>query len=34
MIPFGRVLADPAYGNDTKFRQALLDMGPEYPVGI
>jgi len=33
-VPRAPVLADAAYGNDTKFRQALLDMGLEYLVGI
>jgi SRSO17 transposase len=33
-VPRAPVLADAAYGNDTKFRQALLDMGLEYMVGI
>jgi SRSO17 transposase len=28
------VFADAAYGNDTKFRQALLDMELEYLAGI
>ncbi len=33
-VPRAPVVADAAYGNDTKFRQALLDMGLEYVVGI
>lgn len=33
-VPRAPVLADAAYGNDTKFREALLDMGLEYVVGI
>ena len=33
-VPRAPVAADAAYGNDTKFRQALLDMGLEYVVGI
>ena len=33
-IPKGTVLADPAYGNDTAFRQALADMGLHYVVGV
>lgn len=34
VIPSAPVLADAAYGNDSKFRQALLDMGLDYLVGI
>jgi len=33
-VPRAPVVADAAYGNDTKFRQALLEMGLEYVVGI
>jgi SRSO17 transposase len=33
-VPRAPVVADAAYCNDTKFRQALLDMGLEYVVGI
>jgi SRSO17 transposase len=31
-VPRAPVVADAAYGNDTKFRQALLEMGLEYVV--
>lgn len=33
-IPKAPIVADAAYGNDTKFRQAILDMGMDYVVGI
>ena len=33
-IPSAPVLADAAYGNDSKFRQALSDMGLDYLVGV
>jgi len=33
-VPCAPVLADAAYGNDTKFRQAILDLGLDYVVGI
>ncbi|MBZ2183827.1 MAG: transposase [Bryobacter sp.] len=33
-VPRAPAAADAAYGNDTKFRQALLDMGLQYLVGI
>ncbi len=33
-VPRAPVVTDAAYGNDTKFRQALLDMGLEYVVCI
>ena len=33
-IPKAPVVADAAYGNDTKFRQAILDLGMDYVVGI
>ena len=33
-VPRAPVVADAADGNDTKFRQALLEMGLEYVVGI
>ncbi len=33
-VPRAPVVADAAYGNDTKFRQALLDMGLESVLGI
>jgi SRSO17 transposase len=33
-VPRAPVVADAAYGNDTKFRQASLEMGLEYMVGI
>jgi SRSO17 transposase len=33
-VPQGTVLADPAYGNDTDFRQALAAMELDYVVGV
>jgi SRSO17 transposase len=33
-IPVGVVLADAAYGTDTKFREELTDLGLSYVVGI
>lgn len=33
-VPRAPVVADAAYGNDTKFRQAILDLGLDYVVGI
>jgi SRSO17 transposase len=33
-VPHGTVLADPAYGNDTAFRQTLAEMGLRYVVGV
>jgi SRSO17 transposase len=33
-IPAGVVLADAAYGTDTKFREAITDLGLLYVVGI
>ena len=33
-IAQGTVLADPAYGNDTGFRQALVELGLQYVLGI
>jgi SRSO17 transposase len=33
-VPRAPVVAEAAYGKDTKFRQALLDMGLEYAAGI
>lgn len=33
-VPRAPEVADTAYGNDSKFRHALLDMGLEYVVGI
>lgn len=33
-IPKAPVVADAAYGNDPKFRQAILDLGMDYVVGI
>ncbi len=33
-IPQGTVLADPAYGNDTGFREALAGLGLHYVAGI
>jgi SRSO17 transposase len=33
-VPQGTVLADPAYGNDTGFREALAGMELDYVVGV
>jgi hypothetical protein len=33
-VPVGVVLADPAYGNDTSFREALRGMDLSYCVGV
>jgi len=33
-VPQGTVLADPAYGNDTGFREALASMELRYVVGV
>jgi SRSO17 transposase len=33
-VPQGTVLADPAYGNDTGFREALAEMELGYVVGV
>jgi SRSO17 transposase len=33
-VPLGVVLADAAYGNDTRFREALSAMGLSYCVGV
>lgn len=33
-VPQGTVLADPAYGNDTGFREALAGMQLRYSVGV
>lgn len=33
-VPIGVVLADPAYGNDTAFREALSQMDLSYCVGV
>ncbi len=33
-VPQGTVLADPAYGNDTDFREALAGMELHYVVGV
>lgn len=33
-IPQGTVLADPAYGNDTGFRQAIAKLGLSYVLGV
>ena len=33
-IPKAPIVADAAYGNDTKFRQAILDLEMDYVVGI
>ena len=33
-VPVGVVLADPAYGNDTAFREALSQMDLSYCVGV
>jgi SRSO17 transposase len=33
-VPVGVVLADAAYGSDTKFRQGLIGLGLEYVVGV
>jgi SRSO17 transposase len=33
-VPVGVVLADAAYGNDSKFREALSQMGLSYAVGV
>lgn len=33
-VPQGTVLADPAYGNDTEFREALAGMELDYVVGV
>src|SRR5262249_58745148 len=33
-IPSAPVLADAAYGNDTKFREAITELGLLYAVGV
>ena len=33
-VPWAPVLADAAYGNDTKFRQGISDLGLLYVVGV
>ncbi|MFN7647424.1 MAG: transposase, partial [Acidobacteriota bacterium] len=33
-VPRAPVVADAAYGNDTRFRQALRNMGAGYGTGI
>jgi SRSO17 transposase len=33
-VPLGVVLAAAAYGNDTRFREALSAMGLSYCVGV
>lgn len=33
-VPVGVVLADAAYGSDTKFREGLIRLGLEYVVGV
>lgn len=33
-VPLGVALADPAYGNDSKFRAGITELGMPYAVGI